>query len=223
MRVYPIGYEQDVSGARLAELMHDYSVHLIDCRFNPYSWRNAWCKAFLMDKWGERYHWAGPWLGNAKHPTNQAFPGLIEIELIDPRRGVAGLLHYLRQGNDLILLCKCMEYRYCHLHEVVRCLVQAMPEVEIILPEKPQIDMPTKGHVRPGAKVTAKIKGKSVPALVVRTGFGSEGDYLMTWIKIAQRNELNEGAWMISEYGPIQSNRLTKRYDVVPGLDDLES
>jgi len=116
-------------------MKEDPAMQLIDCRLNPWSWRIQWQKDALVKQWGERYHLAGQWLGNRKHPSNQLHPGKVEIELVDPKRGIQGLQYYLTREQDLILLCQCLEYRYCHLQAIVDLLKVTMPEVEVILPE----------------------------------------------------------------------------------------
>lgn len=206
---------------RVDELMKDQNVHMIDCRFTPHSWRSAWCKAALEEHYKDHYHWAGPWLGNAKHPTNQMFPCLVEIELIDPKRGIAGLLYYLRRGHDLILLCKCLEYRYCHLKEVVRLLQEALPEVEVILPLGPPAPVENPYKFANGAKVYAKLKGKEkTPAVVLESAFSPEGNYDQCRLRVAQWHELGQ-KWLVSDYPrPVQSYKLSKRGTIVPGLDE---
>lgn len=220
MKVYAIGYEQDPSGTRIAALLNENpTMQLIDCRFNPHSWRETWCKTTLMEQWGERYHWAGAYLGNAKHPSNQMFPGLVEIELINPRVGMRGLCSYLREGCDLILLCKCLEYRYCHLHEVVRLLSAAMPEVEVVLAEQPSYE--PQYQFPSGSKVYVDLRGKRIPAIVLESRWSSKGNYDEVKLRVAAYNELTQ-AWMVSNYArPVQSYKLTKRDDMIPGLDEV--
>ena len=72
-----------------------------------------------------------------------------------------------------------------------------------------------------GAKVYAELgKGNKVPAVVLETAFSSEGDYLQCRLKIAQYNSLS-GQWITSQYNkPVQSYKLTKRTEVIPGLDN---
>lgn len=215
-RVYPIGYEQ--SEERVSELMKDSNVHLIDCRFNPHSWRHEWCKTALLGQWGDRYHWAGAYLGNGKHPSNQRSAGKVEIELINPQQGIRGLMYYLHQGCDLILLCVCQDYRSCHLQAVVTLLKIAMPEVEVILPELPPVEETYK--FPSGAKVFAKLRGKEkTPAVVLESRWSPEGDYDETRLRVAQYHELTE-KWLVSDYPkPVQSYKLSKRATIVPGLD----
>jgi hypothetical protein len=220
MKVYPIGTEQDPSGTRVQELMSSSNMLLIDCRINPWSWRHEWQKDALVKRWGTRYHLAGAFLGNSKHPSNQMFPGKCEIELVNPEIGIKGLMRYLKEGHDLILLCACLEYRYCHLSEVVRRLSEKVPDVEVVFPPAP---MPTKGHVSVGAKVFLAQGKEHVPAVILKTGFASTGDYLLCWLRVAQRNALNGGAWLVSEVGPVQSHKLTKRGTTIPELDVLEA
>ena len=218
MKVHAIGYEQDPSGTRIAKLMDNPTMHLIDCRFNPHSWRSRWCKNALVEQYGERYHFAGRWLGNAKHPSNQMFRGHTEIELIDSTKGIAGLSYYLQREYDLILLCKCLEYRYCHLQEIVTQLQIAMPEVEVILPEAPPEEARYK--FPNGAKVFLKRGKEEIPAIVLDSAFSAEGNYDQVRLRVAQYNEMGK-VWIVSDLPkPVQSYKLKKRGTTVLGLDE---
>jgi hypothetical protein len=137
-KVFPIGYSTYQSDQHIESLMNDPRTLLIDCRITPWSeHKPQYRKAELVQRWGKQYRPAGHVLGNRKHPTNKMYPGKIEIEIMNPEVGIAGLVRYLSEGHDLILLCQCLDYGHCHLKEIVRLLQQAMSSVEIVLQEKP--------------------------------------------------------------------------------------
>jgi hypothetical protein len=128
VQVYPCGYLR--YGARIVHLMETYRhLHLIDTRYAPRSRYALWQEDHLRTRYGARYHWAGSFLGNIHYKDGGP------IELADPERGIAGLVQYVREGTSFILLCGCADYTQCHLHVIVELLQQAMPEVQIVLPE----------------------------------------------------------------------------------------
>ncbi|HZR41697.1 MAG TPA: hypothetical protein VFB12_16370 [Ktedonobacteraceae bacterium] len=128
MKVYPCGYS--VYGALIDSLIRETPhLLLIDTRQSPRSRIAGWSQAALERRFGQRYRWAGRYLGN----VNYANAG--PIKLADPVTGIRGLIRYLREGYDLILLCGCREYEQCHLRVIVELLCQHLPAVEIIHPE----------------------------------------------------------------------------------------
>lgn len=139
-KVYLVGYSQPDSGQYVEQLMSHDQTLIMDCRITPWSRNPAWRKEALQAAWGKRYHYAGRYLGNAAHERNKAnspkrigdkpYPN--EIEIINPEVGIRGLRQYLTEGHDLILLCQCIDFGNCHLKEVTRLLVEAMPDVEIV-------------------------------------------------------------------------------------------
>jgi hypothetical protein len=114
-RVYPIGYSTLGSQERIDELMSNPQMLLIDTRISPKSWNAVWCKDALQAKYGERYRYAGKYLGNKGLNTGC-------IEIADPVMGIRGLIKYLDEGHDLILLCQCKQFEHCHVAEIVRLL-----------------------------------------------------------------------------------------------------
>lgn len=58
------------------------------------------------------------------------------MTLANPAIGIRGLVMYLREGYDLILLCGCSSYAECHRRLIVELLCKAMPEVEVVFPEQ---------------------------------------------------------------------------------------
>ena len=217
-RVYPIGTEQDPLGLRLAEIMRKPNTHVIDCRFNPWSSRLFWQKDELVVQFGSRYHAAGGYLGNKKHPSNMMFSGKVEVELVNPAVGIAGLMAYLQEGYDLVLIGHYLEYSDSHLTEVIRLLQEKMPDVQVLLPEEKPVAMPSRGHIKVGAKVLLQ----KIPAVILRTARTPEGDYLLCWLRVARQNPLDNGKWLAAEIGPIQSYKLVKRHTVIPELDGEE-
>lgn len=127
MKVYPLGYSAHGAEQRVKELMAQPRMLLVDIRLKAYSWRAEWQQEALEKKYGERYRFAGAYLGNLQY----RIPGLIEIA--DPEKGIAGLIYYLKRGHDLILLCKCPSYDWCHRKHAVILLREKLPGVEVCL------------------------------------------------------------------------------------------
>jgi hypothetical protein len=99
----------------------------MDTRFKPYSWNTDWRQEELNNKYGERYHWCGKYLGNTNHASKGG-----PIKLANPDTGIKGLMKYLHEGHDLILLCKCQAYTDCHVSIICTMLLENMPEVEVV-------------------------------------------------------------------------------------------
>jgi hypothetical protein len=126
--VYPCGYSRD--GALIHHLMvRDPRMLLIDTRMSPRSRLTEWNQSFLHTRYGERYRWAGLYLGNRNYATGGP------ITLADSAVGTAGLLRYLQEGHPLILLCGCHDFTRCHVSLIVSLLQQACPTVLAVLPE----------------------------------------------------------------------------------------
>jgi hypothetical protein len=116
-RVYPIGYSALGAQERIDALLQEPKTLLIDTRIKPWSWNEIWRKEELEQKYGEKYRWAGRYLGNLGKDDGY-------IEIADPIVGIKGLIKYLSDGYELILLCKCREYKNCHRSEIVRLLTK---------------------------------------------------------------------------------------------------
>jgi hypothetical protein len=217
--IYPLGTEQDPSGMRVRELMGKPDVHIIDCRINPWSWRFVWQKPTLTRMYGQRYHPAGKFLGNAKHPSNQMLPGRCEVELADPKTGIHGLCRLLEDGYDLILIDQYLELQDSHVEEILRRLEKQRTDVQILLPEITS-QPPEHFDIFPlGTKVTARIAGKAVPAIVLSSRWSQEGNYDQCHLRVAAWSEL-ERRWQVADYNkPVQSYRLKRRYDHIRELD----
>jgi hypothetical protein len=128
MQVYPCGYSSDA--ALIMHLMQNHpQMLLIDTRHTPFSRIAAWNEPTLRATYGERYRWAGKFLGNQNH-TNGG-----PISLVDAETGIRGLIRYLQEGHPLILLCGCREYSMCHRSAIVTILQKALPAVQVIMPE----------------------------------------------------------------------------------------
>jgi hypothetical protein len=129
VKVIPFGYGATGSMACLASLMQKPSTLLIDTRYSPNARRPEWRKGALERKYGQRYRWAGAYLGNVNY--NNGGP----IQIANPVRGIHQLCGYLKEGYDLVLLCWCPEYQQCHRRVVVEMLTTQMPEVEAVYPD----------------------------------------------------------------------------------------
>lgn len=127
MNIYPCGYA--VHEARIAQLMQEQSrLIMIDTRLKPWSKKPAWRAEALKAAYGERYRWAGKYLGNLNYKNGGP------IRLADPAAGLLGLRHWLQHGYDLLLLCGCADYTRCHLKTIVEALQAEEPEVNITIP-----------------------------------------------------------------------------------------
>jgi hypothetical protein len=109
--------------------MQDSKTLLIDTRYTPWS-RNTpeWRKESLQAKYGERYRFAGKFLGNVNYSNGGP------IRLANPVTGIKGLTQYLNEGHDIIILCGCPEFELCHRKVIVDLLKGAMPDVEVVHP-----------------------------------------------------------------------------------------
>jgi hypothetical protein len=141
--VYPLGYSAAGTEQRIADLMDDPAMLLIDTRLKPYSWREGWRKEALQKKWGERYRCAGHVLGNRNY---QGGP----IDIVNLPVGIRGLQMYLDEGHDLILLCECQLFASCHRKVIVEKLQAARPGVRVVLPEEPVLRI---ASAKPGKPV----------------------------------------------------------------------
>jgi hypothetical protein len=118
MKVYPIGYSTPRARERIDELLQTKTL-LIDTRITPWSWDEQWRKEALEDRYGDKYKFAGKYLGNLEKDS-----GLIRIADLDT--GILGLMRYFDQGYDLILLCQCKIYDKCHVSHIVDRLLQLL-------------------------------------------------------------------------------------------------
>jgi hypothetical protein len=187
-----------------------------------------WQRSALEAEYGTRYHCAGRYLGNVNYGTGGP------IELADATTGIRGLVQYLSEGHDLILLCGCAEYESCHRKTVVDLLVEALPEVEVVPPEEVEAEpviivtmrgkpsMPRTRMTDVGSKVTVRLNGQDVPALVLESRPSANGDYYECRLRIATYNSLSK-QWLISDYPrPVQSYKLRRRYTTIAELDSDE-
>jgi len=125
-KVYHCGYSALGTREWVDELMLQPNMLLIDTRLKAYSWRCDWREDALKAKYGKRYRQAGRLLGNLNY---QGGP----IKIVDLDGGVKGLMMYLNEGRDLILLCQCV-HDGCHRHEILKALCEVMPDVEVVQP-----------------------------------------------------------------------------------------
>lgn len=126
MKVFPIGYSSLGAQERVNALLSYPRTLLVDTRLKPYcKWSEDFCKEALELKYGERYRWAGKYLGNENY---QGGP----IKLADPAMGIRGLVKYLSEGHDLLLLCQCREFSKCHVSHICTMLLEKLPDVEVV-------------------------------------------------------------------------------------------
>src|SRR5436190_15765715 len=117
-RVFPIGYSTPGARERIDELLQTKAL-LIDTRITPWSWDEQWCKEALQGRYGDKYKFAGKYLGNEGKDL-----GIIRFADIDT--GINGLMRYFDEGYDLILLCQCKKYNTCHVSHIVDILLQSL-------------------------------------------------------------------------------------------------
>src|SRR2546423_13622225 len=111
-RVYPVGYSTPGARERIDELLEGPKTLLIDTRITPWSWDEQWRGEALKSRYNEKYRYAGKYLGNTGK-----YLGLIRIADIDT--GLKGLMMYLYEGYDLILLCQCKRFNTCHMSTII--------------------------------------------------------------------------------------------------------
>lgn len=129
--VMPVGYNARGAGQLIEQLMGQERVLLIDTRKKPTSIRPEWRQGALRTKYGNRYRWAGQYLGNANFDNGGP------IEIVDPATGLRGLRMYLSEGYRLIILCGCHDYARCHRQVIVEMLCASTPGVRVMEPELP--------------------------------------------------------------------------------------
>lgn len=127
-----IGYNARGATQALDELMSQERVLLIDTRKKPTSIRPEWRQGALRTKYGDRYRWAGQYLGNANFDNGGP------ISIVDPETGLRGLRMYLAEGYRLILLCACADVTSCHRQTIVQMLCASTPGVRVMEPELPE-------------------------------------------------------------------------------------
>lgn len=124
-KLIPFGYATKGTEERLAELMQDEDMMLMDIRLKPVSrWRPVWNRDALSAAWKRRYFWVGFKLGNKNYNND------LPIELVDPS-GVSSITELLRQDQSVVLLCACKDYERCHRKVVAELVRQQLPGVEI--------------------------------------------------------------------------------------------
>lgn len=130
MKVYEIGYRRD--GDHIEALMQeDLSLLLIDTRKVPFTKIEIFAqfnKPALLATYGKRYHPAGDFLGNVNYKDHNK-----PIVIAQPVRGIQGLVRYLNEGHNIILMCGCAGYATCHRKVIVDLLKEKMPEIDLVL------------------------------------------------------------------------------------------
>jgi len=142
LKVYPIGYSALGAKQWLDKLTSDPEVLVMDTRLKPWSQRPEYRKEELEQKYGDRYHWCGRFLGNEGYKSNY-------IKIVNPDIGIRGLVKYLNEGHDLVLLCQCASYLDCH-RKVVVDLLQQKIDVDVV--------QPPRCHVEPGMIKTISVR-----------------------------------------------------------------
>lgn len=124
MKIYPIGYSTPGARERVAELLQDPKILLIDTRISPWSWDDQWKGEALKARYGKKYRYAGKYLGNLGYKSGY-------IRIADIETGIDGIMMYLYEGYELILLCQCKKFDKCHVSSIVdELLCRYIVEVE---------------------------------------------------------------------------------------------
>jgi len=130
MKLYSVGYAHPRAVQQVESLMFVDSTIIVDIRdisaMTSNSMHPQWQQKFLRQKYGKRYRWAGEYLGLIKHNGSKI--------LANPSVGLRGLLLYLTEGHDVILLCSCKEQEQCHRKTIIELLLQQEPALEILYP-----------------------------------------------------------------------------------------
>ena len=169
MKVYPIGYSVLGAKKRIDELLQSKTL-LIDTRITPWSWDEQWRKEALQDRYGDKYKFAGKYLGNEGKDL-----GLIRFADIDT--GIDGLMRYFDQGYDLILLCQCKKYNTCHVRHIVDRLLQLLI-VEVVRFEG--VQQPKRSSLEEDAKELREVFEPERIIICQRSGPGK--GCTMTWV-----------------------------------------
>lgn len=72
-----------------------------------------------------------------------------------------------------------------------------------------------------GTKVRVNMGGQLLPGVVVFHHFASNRAYDLYTLRIAEYSQTMQ-KWQVSEYGPVQSPKLTSRETIIPELDQAE-
>ncbi len=125
----PFGYSTPHAEQHLALLMRAKNVLLIDCRYSPRSrFKPEWNRRALLEKYGDRYRFAGDLLGNI-HYNND-----LPMQLANKDVGIQKLVDYLLEGYTLIILCTCKEYALCHRKMICDFVQEQLPDIQIMFP-----------------------------------------------------------------------------------------
>jgi len=69
-----------------------------------------------------------------------------------------------------------------------------------------------------GVKVNVKIGGALIPGIILFQSFASTGTCDLYMVRIARYSQVMQ-TWLVSDYGPVQSSKLTRRQTYIPELD----
>jgi len=138
--VYTVGYGS-LNRWDFERLLERHNIHLIvDVRAKPWSrWNPDFNRAQLEKRLGDRYKWAGAYLGNwhgmdpKRHPT--------PIRQTEKFRIGIDRIKELATGEDRIaVMCAEKDYRECHRHlDVGRALVEDGVEIIHLLHDGSQV------------------------------------------------------------------------------------
>lgn len=73
-----------------------------------------------------------------------------------------------------------------------------------------------------GAKVQVEVGGQLLPGVVLFHHFASNRAFDLYMLRVAEYSQTMQ-RWQISEYGPVQSHKLTSRKTTIPELDQDEN
>lgn len=121
-RLYTFGYTVRGADVRLAELMTDPLMTLLDIRRSPRSrYRPSFRRSSLEQQFPARYYHV-PELGNVNY-ADRTLP----IVLVDASAGLRALRFWLERGYSVCLLCACAHLEDCHRRVVAELVTEQYP------------------------------------------------------------------------------------------------
>ena len=122
--LYAFGYAHPETATRVARLMSNPAMLLVDIRYSPRSrWLPQWNRNALMHTYGARYVWEQR-LGNLNYQHRECGIELAEGHEAAVREAAA----LLCEGTSLLLLCACKDARTCHRTLVAKLIQDAIDE-----------------------------------------------------------------------------------------------
>jgi uncharacterized protein (DUF488 family) len=124
--LYTCGYAHPETAARVARLMSNPAMLLVDIRYRPRSrWQPAWNRNALAGIYGARYVWDRR-LGNLNYQHRECGIALAEGHAAAVQEAAA----LLCAGTSLLLLCACKDARTCHRTLVAKYIQDAVQTVQ---------------------------------------------------------------------------------------------